>query len=88
VLFIIQKWSEMNKNKTSDNTFRWSLFTGLFCMLLPTLQVLAQKPVIRVDLNFSGRNEDEINEPGYLPWTVEAGTNDSRTFEGVKVETK
>jgi hypothetical protein len=57
-------------------------------MLLSALQVFAQKPTIRVDFNFNGRKEAELNEPNYFPWTVEAGTHDSRTFEGIKVEVK
>ncbi|NDW12206.1 T9SS C-terminal target domain-containing protein [Bacteroides sp. 214] len=26
--------------------------------------------VVKVDLNMSGRNDNEVNEPGYTPWTI------------------
>ena len=79
--------NEMNKYKMS-NRLLLTLFSGLFCTLQFGFTALAQKPVIRVDLNFNGRNEAEINERGYFPWTVDAGTQSSRTFDGVKIELK
>ena len=45
----------------------------------------AQKPVIKVDLNISGRNNSEVNEPGYTPWVVKSQVSDSATFSGVKI---
>jgi hypothetical protein len=77
----------MNKYKMS-NRFLLSLFTGLFCTLQLGFTAFAQHPVIRVDLNFYGRNEGEVHERGFFPWTVNSGTSSSRTFDGVKIELK
>lgn len=54
--------------------------------VLLSLEVSAQKPVIKVDFNFSGRNEAEVSERGYFPWKVDTATISSRSFEGVKIE--
>ncbi|MFT2009978.1 Ig-like domain-containing protein [Pontibacter sp. 13R65] len=66
-----------------------SLSRGLWgCLLLCVWQplvTLAQKPVIKVDFNFSGRKEAEVHAPGYDPWAVAGGTTESRTFDGVRV---
>lgn len=52
---------------------------GLFC-----LNILAGEPVVRVDLNLSGRPESEVNEPGYTPWVVASQSKDSITLSGVE----
>lgn len=68
--------------------FQLVFITGLLLGgILHSSSVLAQNPVIKVDLNFNGRNEIEVHEPGYIAWPFKPGY-DSRTFEGVKVELK
>jgi hypothetical protein len=78
----------MKPPSINNRTLQRVLFAGLLCGLLPSSEVLAQNPVVRVDLNFNGRNEGEVHEPGYFPWAVGAGKSESRTFEGIKVELK
>jgi len=67
--------------------FQGTLFIGLLFGMLLSFNVWAQKPVIKVDLNFNGRNELEVHEPGYIAWPFKTGS-DSRTFEGIKVTIK
>ena len=58
------------------------IFAGLF--LFSSSFVMAQP--IRVDLNQSGRQPAETNEPGYMPWIVTAGLSDFMEFDnGVTV---
>ncbi len=52
---------------------------------LPAYGQSSGLPEIKVDLNQAGRQEAEVNEPGYLPWAVSGGTSASETFEGVTV---
>ncbi|MGF1925870.1 MAG: T9SS C-terminal target domain-containing protein, partial [Bacteroidia bacterium] len=54
--------------------------------MLCHVDVVAQKPVIKVDLNFSGRNEAEVHEKGYVSWPVVSGKSDQRTIGGIKFE--
>ena len=43
-------------------------------------------PVIKVDMNKVGRQESEVNEPGYTSWYIVDGVSDSATFSGVKIK--
>ena len=43
---------------------------------------MAQSPVVKVDINMSGRPELETNDPNYLPW-IPDGTSSSLTANGV-----
>lgn len=45
--------------------------------------VNAQSPVIKVDLNMSGRPDAEVLEPGYTPWAPEAAASVSKTVSGI-----
>ncbi|MCK9301484.1 MAG: T9SS C-terminal target domain-containing protein, partial [Bacteroidales bacterium] len=55
------------------------LLGGVFC-----LNIFAGEPVIRVDLNISGRSESEVNEPDYTPWVVATQSKDSLSLSGVE----
>jgi len=39
-----------------------------------------------VDMNKVGRQESEVNEPGYTSWYIVDGVSDSATFSGVKIK--
>lgn len=52
--------------------------------MLPAFDALAQHPVLKVDLNFSGRNESEVHEKGYFSWPVTTGKSDQRSIDGIK----
>ncbi|MFO7656442.1 MAG: T9SS type A sorting domain-containing protein [Bacteroidales bacterium] len=41
----------------------------------------SQSPVLHIDLNVSGRTDNEVNEPGYSPWVVTSPG--SKNFAGV-----
>lgn len=43
----------------------------------------ADEPVIKVDLNFAGRQESEVNQPGFEPWPIPSASSISQDFEGV-----
>lgn len=61
----------------------------LFCALLFTCAfVKAQAPVIKVDMDQTGRPLAEVNEPGYTSWQVKSGLADSITVSGVKIKLK
>ncbi|MBN1414415.1 MAG: T9SS type A sorting domain-containing protein [Bacteroidales bacterium] len=53
---------------------------------LPVYPLLSQIPVLKVDLNVTGRQENEVNEPGYIPWPI-SGPG-SKSIEGVLFEFK
>ena len=67
---------------------RYGLLILILGIILPSLNVYAQNPVIKIDLNFSGRNEAEIHEKGYNAWPIVAGTSAQRIIDGVKFELK
>ncbi|WP_024462207.1 polysaccharide lyase family 1 protein [Marinimicrobium sp. LS-A18] len=56
----------------------------LLCASLAS-EVLAQDPVVKVDLDFAGRQTSEVNEPGYTPWSIGSVSTASETFDGVSV---
>lgn len=64
------------------NRIRLSLLS-LSCFVLPAT-MLAQTPVLRVDLNTAERKPHEVNEPGYLPWGVKPGQSDSKVLKGIR----
>ncbi|WP_051234621.1 pectate lyase family protein [Marinimicrobium agarilyticum] len=43
----------------------------------------ADEPVIKVDLNFAGRQEGEVNQPGFEPWPIPSARSVSQAFDGV-----
>ncbi len=45
----------------------------------------SQSPVVKVDLDFAGRQASEVNEPGFTPWPIGSTASASETFEGVTV---
>jgi hypothetical protein len=40
----------------------------------------AQTPVIKIDLNQTGRQDAEVSEPGYIGWTLPSNTVDTATL--------
>lgn len=42
----------------------------VFCLLVVLTKLIAQTPIVKVDLNMEGRNTNEVNELGYTPWYV------------------
>ncbi|RYG12440.1 MAG: T9SS C-terminal target domain-containing protein, partial [Chitinophagaceae bacterium] len=65
--------------------------TFISCCLAFTLfssTLYAQKPVIKVDLNFSGRNEAEVHELGYTSWPIQTGTSAQKTIDGIQFTLK
>ena len=54
-----------------------------FCALLGSFCALAQSPIVKVDLNMSGRTELECNDPNYTPWIPDNATSSSKTMNGV-----
>lgn len=52
-------------------------------LLFGNVFTYAQSPVLKVDLNIGSRQEEEVNEPGYIPWPIYGGP-DSQIIEGVK----
>ena len=53
-----------------------------FLATLIGLNALAQSPVVKIDINMSGRTEAEVNDPDYKPWVPEGSTS-SITQNGV-----
>ena len=73
------------------NRAKWRIWpkTALFTLLSSTGVLFAQNtPVIKVDLNKSGRQASEVNEPGYTSWylAVDGANSDSMTISGVKIK--
>ncbi|WP_225444251.1 T9SS C-terminal target domain-containing protein [Echinicola arenosa] len=48
-----------------------------------SFQVYAQRPVVKVDFDFSGRKVAEVNEPGYESWVISEENLVTHTFAGV-----
>lgn len=44
----------------------------------------AQRPVIKVDFNMSGRKLTEVNQIGYTPWSVTRGGPDTLVKDGIR----
>ena len=55
--------------------------------ILSHLYSYSQIPVLKVDLNISDREEEEVNEPGYIPWPINANTA-TKTIQGITFEFK
>lgn len=47
-----------------------------FC-LLSNITASAQHPVYKIDCNIAGRQDAEVLEPGYIPWTLPSTTKDT-----------
>jgi hypothetical protein len=43
----------------------------------------AQSPIIKMDLNMSGRSEAECNDPNYLPWIPDNAASISKAANGI-----
>ncbi|WP_243349861.1 T9SS type A sorting domain-containing protein [Parabacteroides sp. FAFU027] len=70
---------------------QWRYWIAIACVtfLFQPEAVFAQNsPVIKVDLNKSGRQASEVNEPGYTSWylAVDGAKSDSMTISGVKIK--
>ncbi|WP_114779004.1 T9SS type A sorting domain-containing protein [Botryobacter ruber] len=61
---------------------------ALLLLLASTTAALAQQPVVKVDFNQYGRQEAEVHEQGYEPWTFPASSSVSRTFGAVTITFK
>ncbi|WP_353134425.1 T9SS C-terminal target domain-containing protein [Pseudopedobacter sp.] len=64
------------------------LRTGLFGLLVIPVSVLAQHPVIKVDLNQTGRREAEVNELDYIPFPYLSKGQENITEKGVTITFK
>src|SRR5437016_3743695 len=62
------------------NTFARLLIFSLPLLFLLHFSASAQTPVIKIDLNQSGRQDAEVNEPGYLGWTLASNTVNVASF--------
>ena len=54
----------------------------IFCCFF-AICTYAQNPVVKVDLNVSGRTEVETNDPNYLSWIPDNAVSTSKQFNGV-----
>lgn len=45
--------------------------------------LLAQSPVVKVDLNMSGRTDAEVNDPNYVAWVPDNAVSISKSISGV-----
>lgn len=61
-------------------------FVSYIFIFLAHICIQAQVPVLKVDLNVTGRQEAEVNEPGYYPWPMTGAG--SKTIEGITFEFK
>ncbi|QKJ30717.1 T9SS C-terminal target domain-containing protein [Mucilaginibacter mali] len=57
------------------------LVAGLLCPAI----LLAQVPVLKVDLNTADRQRAEVNELGYAAWPVKPGDSDMMKLKGVTI---
>jgi len=67
--------------KSNELTINW-YHTVVFAIWIFSIELQAQIPVLKVDLNIAGRQEGEVNEPGYTPWPV-SDTAATKTIEGI-----
>jgi hypothetical protein len=60
----------------------------LFSLLLLIFRhtSFCQLPVVKVDLNMSGRPESEVNEPGYTAWPIVNDENVSVNIRGINIK--
>ncbi|WP_316767161.1 Ig-like domain-containing protein [Pedobacter frigiditerrae] len=59
-----------------------NLFVLVCC--IPAMAI-AQKPVLKIDLNTAERRQAEVNELGYNPWAIKSGSSDQNTYKGIKI---
>lgn len=55
----------------------------ILIFLTMSFQVYAQRPVVKVDFDFSGRKVAEVNEPGYESWVISEENLIAHSFAGV-----
>jgi hypothetical protein len=54
------------------------------CQTLPT----TEKQVVKVDFDFSGRRTEEVSDPYYKSWVINALKEDAKTINGVTIQLK
>jgi hypothetical protein len=64
-------------------SFTLSLIFVLNCCV--TCICIAQKPVLKVDLNTAERRTAEVNELDYNPWPIKGGMQDQLAYKGIKI---
>ena len=58
----------------------------IFSLMIVYLWVAgAFAEVIKVDFNMSGRSEQEVNEPNYIPWVVGSQPTETKQFGTVRI---
>ena len=62
------------------NAFARLLIFVLSLLFVINFAASAQKKIIKIDLNQSGRQDAEVNEPGYQGWTLAANTVNVASF--------
>jgi hypothetical protein len=62
-----------------------ALCCGLALYCVHSSRLLAQSPVLKVDLNIAERRAAEVNELGFTPWAIKAGDADTLSLKGVAV---
>ena len=55
----------------------------LLVYLFLAVGVLAQSPIVKVDINMSGRSEAECNDPNYTPWIPDNAASISKSVNGI-----
>lgn len=45
----------------------------------------ASEKTVKIDFDFSGRRQEEVHHPGYLPWRINEGEEAEKEIEGVKL---
>lgn len=73
---------------TIQRYIKRTFFTSCLALTLFSSALYAQKPVIKIDLNFSGRNEAEVHELGYTSWPIPSGTVAQKTIDGIQFSLK
>ena len=58
---------------------------GLFAFVGAIASAFAGSPVLKIDLDMSGRNSGEVTEPNYTAWPVDNAASSSKTVDGVKM---
>jgi hypothetical protein len=58
----------------------------LFFLLINVCFVFGQMPILKVDLNYAGRKESEVHEPGYISWVLNG--LEGKTYDGVYFQFK
>ena len=54
----------------TNNKLKIKIVLSCVFILLLKFNIFTQTPVLKVDINVTGRPEEEVNEPGYIPWVV------------------